>query len=49
MEIHGHRLEKKTDCVFTIRPSQQMRVPVKLFTSEKLLEAIKGDDSITQA
>jgi tRNA-splicing ligase RtcB (3'-phosphate/5'-hydroxy nucleic acid ligase) len=49
MEIQGHTLEKQSNCVFTIAPKDGMRVPVKLFTSERLLEAIKGDDSVRQA
>ncbi len=49
MDIQGHALEKRDDCCYTIKASGKMNVPVKLFTDEKLLEAIKGDDSIHQA
>lgn len=48
MEIQGHTLEKRDECCYTIKASGTMRVPVKLFTDEKLLEGI-GDDSIKQA
>ncbi len=36
-------------CCFTTEKKQGMNVPIKLFTSEKLLELIKGDDSVKQA
>jgi tRNA-splicing ligase RtcB len=49
MEIQGYHLTKEEDWLYIIKGSGRMRVPVKLFTSEKLLEQIKGDDSIKQA
>ncbi len=48
-EIDGHILEKKSETVWTIAPSGKMRVPVKMFTNEKLLEKVSQDGSIQQA
>ena len=49
MEIAGHTIKKENETLFTIQPTGKMLVPVKLFTDEKLLALIKGDDSIKQA
>lgn len=49
MNIQDKKLTKVTATAWTISKEQQMNVPVKLFTNEKLLELIKGDDSILQA
>jgi tRNA-splicing ligase RtcB len=49
MDIHGHTLKKQSNSIYKIDPTGEMKVPVKLFTNELLLEQVKGDDSITQA
>ncbi len=49
MEIQGRELVKESDAVFTIKPIGKMNVPVRLYANEKLLDNIKGDDSINQA
>lgn len=47
--IREKTLHKKNATTYTIEKSGDMRVPVKLFTNEKLLELIKDDDSVRQA
>jgi len=49
MEVQNHKLRKKSDAVYVLEQTGDMRVPVKMFTNEQLLEKVKGDDSITQA
>lgn len=49
MKIQDHTLEKRDDSCYTIKPSGKMRVPVKMFTNERLLETVKDDNSINQA
>ncbi len=48
-EIAGHLLTKAEAGRWIIEPSGKMNVPVRLFTNERLLENVKGDDSINQA
>jgi len=40
--------KKISDVCFEIPPSGQMRVPARIFATEKLLESIKSDRSLTQ-
>ena len=42
------KLNKKDDQVYEIEKEGRMNVPVKVFTSDSLLEHIKGDKSLSQ-
>ncbi|MBR9702524.1 RtcB family protein, partial [Candidatus Woesearchaeota archaeon] len=49
IKIQEKVLHKEDNTSYTIEQSGDMRVPVKLFTNAKLLELVKGDDSVRQA
>ena len=48
-DVDNHTLKKKTESIWIIEPSGDMKVPVKMFTNEHLLEKISGDGSVQQA
>ncbi len=48
-EVDGQTLRKESETLWVIDPEGAMKVPVRLFTNEKLLEKISNDGSIRQA